>query len=391
MSEHRWFRRFLLIAICAVPFSSWAHEGVSRDRDALRVMTQNLYLGADLLRVVNEPNPQLIPARVAETLGIINGTDFPARAKRIALEIDRARPDVVALQEVTLLRTQFPGDVLVGNPVQATDVLYDYLDLLMEALDARGLHYRVAARVTNADVEVPSYAGTDAQGNPLFMDVRLTDHDVILARRDVRTHNPIAQNYSTNLQLQLGGIPVEFTRGYAAVDARIDGRDYRVVTTHLELPGPAPVIWIQSLQAQELAAAFSLSPLPVVLLGDLNSTPEDPIDLSGAVPPYLLLTASHFADAWTYRVGPPESGYTCCQDELLNNADSALDMRIDYAFVRAPDGDPMVLDDAVVRSWLVGDTERNKTSSGLWPSDHAGVATDIGWRPAPLRGASFKK
>jgi endonuclease/exonuclease/phosphatase family metal-dependent hydrolase len=389
MKTNHWFARTLLIALCVVPLSGWAHDRDDDRRDTLRVMTQNLYLGADLLRVVNEPNPQLIPVRVAETLGIVNATDFPARAKRIAQEIDRAQPDVVALQEVTLLRTQFPGDVLLGNPVQATDVLYDYLDLLMAALDARGLHYRVAASVTNADVEVPSHAGTDAQGNPLFMDVRLTDHDVILVNRGVRTHNPVAANYATNLQLNLGGLPVEFTRGYAAVDARIDGRSYRIVNTHLELPGPAPVIWIQALQAQELAATFSYSPLPVVLLGDFNSTPEDPIDRSGAVPPYLQLTASHYADAWLYRVGPPDAGYTCCQDELLNNADSALFMRIDYAFVRAPDGDPMVLDDAVVRSWLVGDTERSKTRSGLWPSDHAGVVTDIGWRPAPVRRAAF--
>jgi endonuclease/exonuclease/phosphatase family metal-dependent hydrolase len=368
----------LLVVSCLAPVAAgWAYDRENDGRGPIRVMTQNLYVGADLLRIVSEPNPQLIPLRVAETLAVINATDFPARARRIADEIERARPDVVGLQEVSLLRTQFPGDSLVGNPVAASDVLYDYLDILLEALAARGMHYRVAAIVQNADVEVPAVVGVDEQGNPLFMDVRLTDHDVILARRGIKTWNAAAENYQTNLQIPLAGNLIEFTRGYVAVDARVRERNYRVVNTHLELPGPAPLSWIQALQAQELIATFTFARWPVVLLGDFNSAPEHPIDPSGAVPPYMQLTHSNFVDVWLHRAGKPDAGYTCCQDELLNNADSALFMRIDHIFMRSPDGDTTLLDDADVRAWTMGDETEDQTPAGLWPSDHAGVVARV--------------
>lgn len=343
----------------------------------IRVMTQNLYLGADLLRIVNEPNPQLIPVRVAETLAVINATDFHTRAQKIADEVKDARPDVIGLQEVTLLRTQFPGDVLLGNPVAATEILYDYLDLLRGALTKHGLHYDVAAVVQNADVEVPALVGFDPSGQPMLMDVRLTDHDVILVRRGVKTWNPQAQNYYVNLQVPLGGTMVEFTRGFASVDVNVRDQVYRIVNTHLELPGPLPMSLVQTLQAQELITKLAFSPLNVVLVGDFNSSPQDPVDPVTGVPPYLQLVAGNFIDTWLQRRGSPSAGYTCCQNERVNNAVSLLNMRIDHIFLRDPSGDATFLDDARVTAWTVGDAPVDKTRSGLWPSDHAGVVATV--------------
>lgn len=370
-----------VVLLTALVLSVAASAGLARADDfgfgPIRVMTQNLYLGADLLRVVNEPNPQLIPVRVAETLAVINATDFRARAQKIAEEIKDTRPDVIGLQEVTLLRTQFPGDALLGNPVAASEVLYDYLDLLRDALKRRGLHYDIAGIVQNADVEVPALVGFDPAGQPMFMDVRLTDHDVILVRRGVKTWNAHAQNYYVNLHVPLGGATVEFTRGYVSVDAHIRDQTFRIVNTHLELPGPVPVSLIQTLQAQELIATMSYSPFNVVLLGDFNSSPEDPIDPVTGVPPYQQLVASNFIDAWLKRAGTPDAGYTCCQNELVNNPVSMLNMRIDHVFLRDPAGDTTFLDGARITSWTVGDTPAEKTKSGLWPSDHASVVTTV--------------
>src|SRR5206468_2756837 len=67
------------------------------------VMTQNMYVGADLDAVIaalaspdpNDDVPALLGA--IQTLG---RTDFPARADAIASTIARSRPDVVGLQEV---------------------------------------------------------------------------------------------------------------------------------------------------------------------------------------------------------------------------------------------------------------------------------------------------
>ena len=44
----------------------------------LVVMTRNLYLGADFSRVIAEPNPALLPVRVAQTWAMVQATNFPA-------------------------------------------------------------------------------------------------------------------------------------------------------------------------------------------------------------------------------------------------------------------------------------------------------------------------
>ncbi len=372
--------RGVAVCLACLTFISTAWAAGDRDKDArepIRVMTQNLYVGADLMRIVNEEIPDLIPVRVAETLAMIKSTDFPARAQKIADQIGKTHPDVIGLQEVSLLRTQFPGDYLVGNPVAANDVLYDYLDILLHALATHDLRYRVAAIVQNADVEVPALAGFDEQGAPLFMDVRLTDHDVLLTRRGLKIWNVTAENYLINLQIPLGIGYIEFIRGYVAVDMRVRDQVYRVVNTHLELPGPGALSLIQSMQTQELVTTLAYSPLPIVLLGDFNSAPEDPFDASGATPPYWQLTANNFVDVWLPRQGKPNPGYTCCQDESLSNTDSMLFMRIDHVFMRSPDGDASLLDNAKVHAITVGDEAQDKTDAGLWPSDHAGVAAQI--------------
>ncbi|MGD8568188.1 MAG: endonuclease/exonuclease/phosphatase family protein [Gammaproteobacteria bacterium] len=370
----KYLKSFSLLVIVFFALPALADEPDDHGRGPIKVLTQNLYVGADILRVVDVGSVEDIPGAVAQTLQIIQQTNFPERAKAIAKEIKRAQPDLIGLQEVSTLRTQFPGDFFVGNPQQAEDVMYDYLDILLAELKKKGLHYKVAAIVQNADVEVPAYAGTDGMGNPLFMDVRLTDHDVILARKSIKIRNSTAKHYFTNLQVPVTeNFTIDFTRGYTAVDARVRGKWYRFANTHLELPGPPPVSLIPAAQAQELIGVLSQSPLPVVLVGDFNSSPEDQTDSTGAVPPYMQLVMSNFADTWLHRFGKPSAGYTCCQDELLDNETSLLNMRIDHIFVRSPDGDPTVLNDAMVLANTVGDRPKDKTPSGLWPSDHAGV------------------
>ena len=99
----------------------------------------------------------------------------------------------------------------------------------MDALQAEGLNYRVAAKVENFDVEMPmSATGSFTE----YDDVRLTDYDVILAREDVVVSRPTQLNYTAVLSLEELFISVK--RGYVAVDATIAGTTYRVVNTHLE-------------------------------------------------------------------------------------------------------------------------------------------------------------
>jgi endonuclease/exonuclease/phosphatase family metal-dependent hydrolase len=346
-----------------------------RRHHGIKVMSQNLYVGADLFRILipgppdsfpDLPEPLWIPGKVAEIFSTIQQTNFIERAETLADQIADSRPHLIGLQEVYRIRYQSPSDF--PTPPNAEQVLYDYLAILLDALQARGLHYEPAAVVENAEIEFPMLVGFNGL-LPLLDDVRITDHDVILARKNVKISNIIETNYSHNIEMPIGGIPVTFLRGYCGVDATIKDRTYRFVNTHLEVAGAITGSdAIQQLQANELVSSLAGEIRPIILVGDFNSGP----DTSGA-PAYNLINEAGFVDVWTRRRWRMDPGYTCCQDEDLDNNPSILFERIDLIFVRNNLG---ILPFSVVgpvRAFTVGDDPADKTVSGLWSSDHAGV------------------
>lgn len=164
--------------------------------------------------------------------------------------------------------------------------------------------------------------------------------------------------------VELGGVGIEFTRGYTAVDAKVKGTDIRFVNTHLEVEN-APcltqtgLIICQDAQATELATALADEPLPTILVGDFNAQPE--------MAAYETIAGAGYVDAWTVR-GHGAAGFTCCQSETLVNPDSQLTQRIDHLFV----SDNRV-QSFKAKTKILGATQQDKTPSGLWYSDHAGV------------------
>ena len=333
------------------------------------VVTQNVYVGADLFRVATA-EPADVPVIVAETVGTIVQTDFPSRAARLAEQIGHRRPDVIALQEVSLIRTQSPGDFLMGNPQPAEDVLFDYMALLEAALAERGLDYVVASVLENSDVELPSFAGV-GPGGPLFDDVRLTDRDVILAHRSVLTGNEISGTYGATLVFDIGGAQVEFLRGYTSVEAMVRGKSYRVVNTHLEVGGTGGLELFQAGQAEELLGAFAFEPLPLLIAGDFNS---DPADASPLAPtPYQQLTAAGLLDAALLSRTPGGDDATCCQAEDLSDPSAILGQRIDQVWIRP------TASLGPVQVGVIGDDARD-FEDGLWPSDHAGVFARVHYK-----------
>jgi endonuclease/exonuclease/phosphatase family metal-dependent hydrolase len=380
------FKKQILILALGVSLVCLLYQpGVAGERfpfhfgPPVKVMTQNLYFGADIHPVVNAPAGQ-IPFVIANIYKTLLQTDFPARAKALAEEIARVKPDLIGLQEVALYRTQSPGDFLVidpnsGEPIvqnpypNAEQVLFDYLQILLGELKARHLHYKVAAIVQDTDVELPMF---DTSSPTMFTDVRLTDHDVILVKGDIHVSYAVSSHYTNNLEFDVGGLPVVFKRGYIAVNAKVQGKTYRFVNTHLEERTP-PEIPIQALQAQELIGVLANEKLPVILVGDLNSSPED-LGIDTAVPPYTQLRDAGYADLWERRLfGPDDAGLTCCQSEALDNPASQLYERIDYIFVRnQPHSWPETLVGPLV-AYLVGDEPEELAPDVFWASDHAGV------------------
>ena len=193
---------------------------------------------------------------ITATYQEILASQIPQRAEGIAAEIQANQPDVVALQEITTLST---GPY--GGP--ATTVVADQLQSLTDALRRRGLHYASVALQTNADVEVPAF-------DPSFnlFDVRLTDFDAVLARTDLpvselKLENVQQGHFQAKLVFPILGQAIPFPRGWIAIDAKLRGKSYRVITTHLETFNLA----VQGAQALELVNGPGVSDLPVVLAG----------------------------------------------------------------------------------------------------------------------------
>lgn len=321
-------------------------------RGVVAVLTRNLYIGADVDPIVQSQTLNGVLTRVAEAYATVQATNFPERAKALADEIAAAQPHLVGLQEVFIIRVQSPGDYLTGNAVQATTVVYDYLDLLLDELALRGLDYDVVATTQGTDIELPSATGDD---------IRVTDREVILARGDVVIADAGGNVFTTRLTVPIGqtGVSVTILRGWAGVDATVDGLTYRFVSTHLE-PG---VELIQRLQGAELVQSLSGETVPIILLGDFNSAAD-----GSTTATYGDLVAAGFDDAWSLA-HPGDPGYTCCHVEDLSNVTPMLDERIDVIFTR--DG---VIGTAGVE--VVGDETADRVS-GLWPSDHAGVVATL--------------
>ncbi|MDH3646865.1 MAG: endonuclease/exonuclease/phosphatase family protein [Gammaproteobacteria bacterium] len=323
--------------------------------DEVRVLTRNIYVGADIFRVIEAPDAISALLEIAAVYQTVLDTDFAARAEALADEILETSPHLIGLQEVSLLRRQSPGDALAGNPVPAVDVELDFLQILLDAMVSRGLTYEVAAVIENADVELPLLG-------PVLDDIRLTDRDVILVRNDVVISNPLTRTYDNFVSVNLSGLDIQFKRGLLAVDAQVSGRTYRFVNTHLETGGDFGGA-VQALQAPELIDALADEYLPVILLGDFNASPDAAPELA-----YAQLIDAGFVDTWL-QFAPADPGFTCCHIETLNNPLPELSSRIDIVFVRNA-ATPAAI---VIHSEVVGDEIGDQTPGGLWPSDHAGV------------------
>lgn len=355
MSPLRRTARLAVAFLIAVPAAAIAPTPAVADNPRqLTVMTRNLYLGTDLTPIVTAPSVPLLFQRVAEGFLQVQASNFPERAEAIADEIRDAGPALVGLQEVSLWRTDAPAD---GPASPAETIAYDFLAILMGELAERGLSYDVVATTTSFDAELPSALGVD---------VRLTDRDVILARTELPTShlkisNVVERNFETALTLPTPIPGVSFTalRGWNSVDVKWRGKSFTFVNTHLEaFSGP-----VQVAQGNELLAAIAGSPHPVILVGDLNSAAD-----GSSTPTYANVVAASFADSWS-AVHPGAPGYTCCQAPHLLNPVSLLHERIDLIMFRGAVG--------AVSSEVVGDEPADRTLSGRWPSDHAGVVSTL--------------
>lgn len=349
----------------------------------ITVMTRNLYLGGDINRPIQAAllaqaqggTPQQILGALANgsavTRAIVDETDFTVRARLLADEIRRTSPDVVGLQEVALWRSGplelGPGEVGVPD---AETVDYDFLQLLLDELNAGGPLYRAEVIGLRADVESPSFFASPAELGA--QDVRLTMRDVILVREtpSVRVTGEGDEIYDANLSLGVLGATFDFDRGFQWVDVRAGGRDFRVVNTHLEAFSSDLAL----AQAEQMVGEATAPDRSTVIVCDCNSDPLDErikTQIGDTVPhkaAYDFIT-QNYTDQWL-EWAPAEEGWTSGLNERVDEVPPSWTHRIDMVFARTASGGPLGVDRGEVTGRELSDRD---AATGLWPSDHAGV------------------
>jgi endonuclease/exonuclease/phosphatase family metal-dependent hydrolase len=349
----------------------------------ITVMTRNVYLGADINRPIDAAltaqrmggeAPEILVALAngtETTRAIVDDTDFTVRARLLADEIKRTSPDLVGLQEVALWRSG-PLELDQVGVANATEVDHDFLQILLDELRAQGARYTAAVVGNRADVESPSFTGSpfDETMGGSMRDVRLTMRDVILVRdnaslRVTDTHDEIFEH---NLSLGVLGVDFDFDRGYQWADVRAGGQSFRFVNTHLEAFSSDLAL----AQAHQMLTEATSPTTSTVIACDCNSDPLNAsIKPQDSVPhkaPYELITRT-YTDQWL-EWAPAEEGWTSGLNELVDEVPPTWTHRIDMIFGRTASGDPLGVDRGEVTGTEL--TDRDATT-GLWPSDHAGV------------------
>ena len=324
-------------AFVALALASLAPAPVSADDDhQLRVMTQNLYAGSFFLNA-----PTIAGATL--TYQQILATKPAERMAVIADEIARLRPDFVGLEQVAILRT--------GITPPATTVTFDLLQSLLKELEAKGVRYKAVAVKPGGDGELPTTLG---------FNVRVTLRDALIVRADLLDEGHVKLS---NLQIRQYARASIDTEGYSSIDVTWRGRQFRFVTTHFSVATFAPA------QALELVQTAANTTMPIVLVCDCNTNPDNPADpIFQNFPAYLVLKNAGFIDAFR-SAHPSDPGFTFGQAENLLNVTSTMSRRIDLVQFRGP----FTVKDARV----VGASPADRLPLGLWPSDHAGVVVTL--------------
>jgi endonuclease/exonuclease/phosphatase family metal-dependent hydrolase len=330
-------------------------------------MTVNLYVGGGTERILalDPSDPNYLSNLVFTVTGIyyeIIASQPVTRLQGVADNIAARMPDIVSVEEASLIRNQSPGDLIIGGTTPATNVVFDYLQILVSSLEARGAHYAVVSMTDEIDIELPMM--NLQTGN--IDDARLTDRDAILVRTDLppgqlRVSHPQSGNFTNVIHIPGTGISV--LRGWCSVDVFIRGRVLRYICVHTE---EETVPLLQVAQAQELLNGPAKVNMPVLIGGDFNS---DPLHRDGSIA-YDTYIAAGFKDAWA-ELNPldPTGGLTWGHDEFLANPAVAFDRRIDLVFYKGTTFAPAQAD--AIDMWL------NRSAPPLWASDHAAVAAEF--------------
>jgi hypothetical protein len=323
----------------------------------LGVMTYNVYEGTDYTQLAAATNPAQLLIAVGETITQVRATDPASRMQAVAKEILAAGPTLVSLQE---LDQWYSAPITAAAPsCGATSLEFD---MLQELLNALGSSYQLVQQAPQ--YQLPPVPGLIRSTGTLVC-VQARDYVAVLARTDLpasefQWSNVRSGQYSSKalFKTPVGSFPEP--HAWISVDVNFDGETFRFIGTQLESSDAN----IRRMQGDELRAGPANTSLPVIIAMDSNARAAPP----PPDPTYADFIAAGYSDAWA-EILPQTSGFTCCQNDLVNNRGSQLSERIDLILTSGN------LKAATID--LFAAAAASKTPQGLWPSDHAGVAGEI--------------
>lgn len=356
------------------------------------VMSRNLYLGSDV-GVALEKIPNL-PAAAQFMWGQVKKTDFAKRKKILAKEIITESPDVLGLQEATIWYCQ-------AKPWSKKVEVYNFTSELLKELGGK----YVIAKKDGVSAINPGYSigpipfltkvDDPATFQPLFgQDSAACGFqigDALLIKSELSQNvNQVGNSEYEDVYKVVPTI-MEIQRGYTWIDIDLQGRNVRIVSTHLESLWDENEIPKAANQANQLITDLKETKSPIIVIGDFNSDPRDPRPLKSLNPggqptesekcptgsslcsAYKLMLEAGYKDA-----GPNSSeaiSFTWGMNALLTGpdkkrAEAASGMgnkngftdRLDYIFLKNGL--------SVVTSRIIG-------TSPPYGSDHAGVVAKI--------------
>jgi len=344
-------------------------QAAKKDGGKIKVMTQNLYLGADLFPAV-EASAQGTTAFLLAAAKVYQeamASDFETRAAAFAKTVKAKDPDIIGLQEVSNWITARNSD---GPALQSQD----FLKIVKKALKAEGLAYKVVGVSDNANLgPFPYIDPASSCGEPGGLlpstwpcSISLKDRDVILVNTrskglTYKKKSVKSGKYTAQQEFTIAGQVISFGRGWVYADMAYKGAKFRFANTHLEVGEESASI--QEKQGKQFVKLVQKGAKTVIATGDFNT------DAYGQYSPktYKILTKSYFKDAWQRK--RDGKGLTCCQNAALSNPISENETRID-----------LVLTHGKVKS--KGSVNRNvtpfrETPAPLWESDHGGVVSRL--------------
>jgi endonuclease/exonuclease/phosphatase family metal-dependent hydrolase len=399
LNKGRLFAFAATIVVCLGAMAGVASAGGHHHQPKpakVKVMTRNVYLGADLGPAIDASTTNEFVDANGQIVRDVETNNFPTRSIGLANEIRSKSPDLVGLQEVALWRSgplddlapftcdnPDPGTVDDDPPFNcdftANTLRYDFLQELMGQLNDGKKRYRIVKSNQEFDFEAPA----DANGVPNDGDLpgtqdngeendRLTMRDVILAKvgKRIKTSNVQTGHYHTLYEALVGGVvTVHVIRGWLSTDVKVgNSPKFRFVNTHLEAFGDPQ---IRADQATELVSGGNAgdpgaTQLPIVFVCDCNS--DDDTVTGGDKLAYKALKDAGYVERST------ANPLSCClntsiiTDDLGSVAD--FDHQVDH-----------ILTDTPKKVKLVNSSVSGRTPvNGYWDSDHAGLFSTLSFK-----------